>query len=441
MGIILGSALFFGPRLAMAQGAGVPGITAANVPVLASGQSPSVTPGMEEEPPNLLAASLSVGANYDDNAVPDISPRQWDVQYSILPKISLQETRSRIAWGLSYGPGLALSQNLLYRNYFSQTFGGDLAWQVSPHGTFSAQQYYLATTNPFAGFTTTQPGPAISPNETIYIPNVHQTLILSNAMYSYRSSAQTTMGVGGSFDRQQYDTIPNTGPSTELIHFQIASGDAFIARQLTARNQLGFQYGLQVLRFPQADARTTSHSFLIFDQMNLSSSTTITLYGGPEYSLTANQVALNLGFIVVTIPVNANQWSAEGGVMYNWTGNRLATAIDFTRRVSDGGGLLGAVELTAGTAQLSYRLNRNWSLTSSISGADDQLLASSSGNNELKTYGAQFGIRRLLWQKLALSWFYQRLNETGSVNGLILGNRDIAGTTLEYTFSKPLGGG
>lgn len=441
MGIILGSALVFGARVAMAQATSIPGITASNVPVLASGQSPSVTPGVEEEPPNLFAGSLSVGANYDDNAVPDVSPRQWDVQYLILPKISLQETRSRIAWGLSYSPGLTLSQNLLYRNYFSQTFGGNLAWQVSPHGTFSAQQYYLATTNPFTGFSTTQPGPVISPNETIYIPNVRQTLILSNATYTYRSSAQTTMGVGGSFDRQQYDTIPKTGPSTALIHAQIASGDAFIARQLTPRNQLGFQYGLQVLKFPQVDARTTSHSFLVFDQMNLSTSTTITLYGGPEYSLTANQVALNLGFIVITIPVNASQWSAEGGLMYNWTGDRFAAAIDFTRRVSDGGGLLGAVELTSGTAQLSYQLSRNWSLTSSISGADDQLLASSSGNNELKTYGAQFGVRRLLWRKLSLSWFYQRLNETGSINGLVIGNRDIAGTTLEYTFSKPLGGG
>lgn len=441
MQIILSSALLLGPRLAMAQAANVPGITASNVPVLASGQMPSATPGIDEQPPNVLIGRLLAGGSYDDNALPNVSPRQWDIMYSILPQISLQETRSRIVWGLSYSPGFEFSQNLLYRNYFEQKFGGNLAWRVTPHGTLSAQQYYLVTTNPFAGFTTTQPGPVISPNETIYIPNVRQTLILSNALYSYQASAQTSMGIGGSFDRQSYDNIPHTGPSTALIHAQIASGDAFIARQLTPRNQLGFQYGLQVLRFPQVDARTTSHSFLIFDQMNLSTSTSLTLYGGPEYSLTANEVVLNLGFIILTIPVNANQWSAEGGVIYNWTGHRLAAAIDFSRRVSDGGGLIGAVELTSGSAQLSYQLSRNWSLTSSISGADDKLLVSSGSNNEMKTYGGQFGIRRLLWRKVGINWFYQRLNETGSINGFVIGNRDIAGARLEYTFLKPLGGG
>lgn len=441
MGIVIGCVMLLGTRVAVAQSTGVPGVTASNVPVLASGQLPSVTPQAGAEPTNILSGGIAVSANYDDNALPEITPRQWDIEYSILPRISMQEARSRVVWGLSYSPGVAFSQNLLYRNYFAQKFGGDLAWRVSPHGTFSAQQYYLVTTNPFAGFTTTQPGPGIAPNETIYIPNTRQTLLLSNALYSYQASAQTTMGVGGSFEQQKYDSIPRSGPSTAFIHTQIASGNAFIARQLTARNQLGVQYGLQVLRFPQVDARTTTHSFLVFDQMNLSPSTTLTLYGGPEYSLTSNEVVLNLGFIIVSIPVQANQWSAAGGAMYNWTGQRLAAAIDFTRRVSDGGGLVGAVELTVGDAQLVYQLSRNWSLTSSISGADDQLLASSGGNNELKTYSGKFGLRRLLWRKVAINWFYQRLNETGSINGFAIGNRDVAGATLEYSFLKPLGGG
>lgn len=437
----MGSILLLGPRLALAQATGTPGVTASSVPVLASGQLPSVTPQDDLGPPNMLSGTIQVGAHYDDNALPSVTPRQWDISYAITPEIVLQETRRRVVWSVSYSPGVQFSQNVLYRNYFSQRFDGTLAWRLSPHGTFSAQQYYLVTTNPFAGFTTTQPGPTISPNQTIFIPNTRQILLLSNALYSYQSSARTTMGVGGSFEQQKYDTIPRTGPSTALIHTQRASGNAYISRQLGARNELGFRYNLQVLKFPQTDARTTTHSFLVFDQMNLSPSTTLTLYGGPEYSLTANEVVLNLGFIIVTIPARANQWSAAGGVMYNWTGRHLAAAINFSRRVSDGGGLVGAVELTTGDAQLSYRLTPNWSLTSSISGSDDQLLASSSGNNELKTYSGKFGVRRRFWRKVAVNWFYQRLNETGSINGLVIGNHDVAGATLEYSFTRPLGGG
>lgn len=435
MGIILGSAVFFGPR-AMAQSTGAAG-TASNVPVLISGQMPSVTPGSEEAPPNLLTASITAGFNYDDNVLPNVTPRQWDIAYFITPEISLQETRSRIIWGLSYSPGVEISQNLLYRNYFAQKFNGDVAWRVSPHGTLSAQQYYLVTTNPFAGFSTTQPGPTVSPNETIYVPNVRQTMLLSNALYSYQIAAQTTVGAGGSFAQQKYDSIPRTGNSTPLLHSQLASGNAFISHQLSAREQLGVQYSLQVMKFPQGDARTTTHSFLVFNQMNLSPNTILTLYGGPEYSLTAGEVALNLGFIVVTIPVNTTQWSAAGGVLYNWTGQRFATEINFSRRVSDGGALLGAVELTSGTAQLTWQLTRNWSLSSTISGADDQLLTT---NGELRTYSGQIGIHRQLGRRLQMQLYEERLNQTGSITGLSVGNRDVIGAALTYSFLRSLGG-
>jgi hypothetical protein len=442
IGIVLGVALVLSARLAGAQtSSGVPGITASNVPVIASGQMPSATPGEEEIPGSSLKGSVSFGANYDDNALPSVTPRVWDVVYTVLPEIELRETHSRIVWALSYSPGFELSQQLLYQNQFAQKFGGTVAWRTSPHGSLSAQQYYLVTTNPFAGFATTQPGPTITPNETIYVPNVRQKMLMSNVLYSYQISAQTSFGLGGSFVRQQYDDIPHSGPSTSFIHAQIAMGNAYISHQFSASNQLGFQYGAQVLRFPQVDGRTTTHSFLVFDQITLSPVSSLTLYGGPEYSLTSNQVVVNLGFIIISIPVNANQWSASGGLVYNWTGERFGTTVNFSRRVSDGGAFFGAVELTTGEAQLVYQLSRNWGLTSSISGSDDQLLSGTSGGgNELKMYSGRLGLRRKLGQAFAIDWFYERLNETGSINGLTLGNRDILGATLQYSFLKPLGG-
>lgn len=439
-GVIVSLVFLYAPGSARAQGTGVPGITPANVPVLASGQMPSVVPTGEETPENSFGGKISLGATYDDNAVPIIVPRQWDIDYTVYPEISLQERRSRTTWSISYTPGFNFSQELLYRNLFAQQFVGSFAWRATPHGTLAAQEYFLVTTNPFAGFSTSAPGPTIEPNESIFIPNVRQTLTLTHAMYSYQASAATTMGFGGTFELQKYDNTPHSGPTTALIHTQIASGNAYISHQLTARNQLGLQYSAQVMRFPQANARTTTHSFDLFDQMNLSSSTSLTLYGGPEYSLTANEVVVNLGFIVLSIPVNSNQWSASGGVMYNWTGNRLAAAIDFSRRISDGGGIFGAVELTEGSAQLVYQITKGWGLTSSINGADDQLLGTSNGSNELKTYSGQVGLRRSFGRSTAMQFFYRRSNETGSIDGISIGNRDLVGVTLEYSFLKPLGG-
>lgn len=434
--IAMGLLLLSVPEVVAAQTSGSGG--SPNVPVLASGQLPSVTPLEDRLPGNVLQGMLVVGANYDDNALPNVSPRQWDVTYSVMPQISLQETRPRFDWAVSYSPGLQISQEVRYRNQFAQRFSGNLSWRTSPHGTLSIEQYYFVSTNPFGGFSTTQPGPGIAPNTTVFIPNARQKFLLSHALYSYQSSAQTTMGIGGRYQLQKYDNTPHNGPTTALVHGQIASGEAYIARQLTPRNQLGIQYSGQVLKFPQANARTTTHTFSIFDQMNLSSRANLTLYGGPEYSLTSNQVALNLGFVIITIPVKANAWSASGGAIYSWTGGRLATLVDFSRGISDGGGLLGAVELTHGSAELSWRLTRNWRLTSTISGSDEQLLAVKA-SNELRTYSGQFGLSRQLWRDVSIESFYQRLNQSGSIAGFTVGNRDIVGARLEYSFLKPLG--
>ncbi|MFZ0333241.1 MAG: hypothetical protein WBG29_09745 [Candidatus Acidiferrales bacterium] len=401
---------------------------------------PAVVPGEEELPPNVFQGSLAVSSNYDDNVFPTVSPRQWNVTYSILPQVSFEETRQRVEWKFAYTPGVEISQRAFYRNVFSQRFNGNFVWLVSPHGTLTAEQYYSVSTSPFGDSNGISPGPIISPNETIYLPNVRQTYSLSHVLYSYQSSAQTTMGFGGSYLLQGFDSIPQSGVTTPLIHAQVVSGEAYIAHNFTARNQLGFQYGLQVLKFQQTDARTTTHSFEVFDQINFSSHSVLTVYGGPEYSLTASEVVLNLGFVLITIPVNANQWSASGGVVYKWTGDRLAASIDVSRRVSDGGALIGSVELTTGKARFAWQFTRNWSLTSTIAGADDQLLAgASSGSNELLTYSGQVGLRRQLGRDFAIDWFYERLNQTGNIDGFEVGNHDIFGASLRYSFLKPVG--
>ncbi|MGB6624510.1 MAG: hypothetical protein WBE43_06965, partial [Candidatus Acidiferrales bacterium] len=214
---------------------------------------------------------------------------------------------------------------------------------------------------------------------------------------------------------------------------------AYISHQFSAKNQLGLQYGLQVLKFPHQNARTTTHSFLVFDQVNISPNSSFTIYGGPEYSLTFNEVELSLGFIVITIPINANQWTAAGGVIYNWTGNRTAVAVNYSRRVSDGGGLVGAVELDMGTATFTGKLSPHWDVFSTISGAQDQLLASSSPQSGLLTYSVRAGLRQQIWRDISMSWFYERLNQTGGFAGFPIGNHDLAGVSLTYTLLKPLG--
>jgi len=415
------------------------GPTTSNVPILASGQMPATNPREDVELANVFKGSVSAGVFFDDNAAIGAVPRQWNLNYSIMPSFEFEETRPRLDWGLTYAPGFVKSQNLSNRNLFSQNFGGHFTWLPSPHTQLSAQENYIRSNNLFQQSSATSPGPTISPNPTIFFPSLLQTSTLSNAEFSYQFSEHSSIGVGGSFASQHFDTTPKSGPSTSLIRSQIASGNVYYSHQLSAENQLGVQYALQVLRFPANDARTTTHTFLFFEEAKLTPNTTLTVYGGPEYSLTFNQAVINLGFIVITIPVRANQWHAAGGVIYSWTGQRLAATLNFTRRISDGGGLVGAVELNAGTAQISWRLAKRWSLTSALAGADDTLLAVQSAQNELRTYSARVGVEHQLSRNLAMEMGYERLNETGGFAGFPIGNHDTAYGSITYSFMKPLG--
>lgn len=423
------------PGLARAQATGP---TSSNVPILVSGQMPSTNPREDVEMPNVFKGSISVGSFFDDNAVIGASPRQWNLNYMITPSFDFEETRPRLDWGLTYSPGFTKSQNLSNRNLFSQSFGGHFTWLPSAHTSLSAQQTYIRSNNIFQQSATT-PGPTISPNQTIFFPSLLRTSILSNAEYSYQFGEHSSIGLGGSFASQHFDTTPKSGPTQSLIRSQVASGNAYYSHQFSARNQLGVQYVAQVLRFPANNARTTTHTFLLFDEMQLTPNTTFTVYGGPEYALTANQVVINLGFITITIPVRANQWHPAAGAIYSWTGQRLAATLDYTRRISDGGGLVGAVELNAGTARISWRLASRWSLSSTLAGADDTLLAVQNAQNELRTYSAGVGVEHQLSKNLKMEVGYERLNETGGFAGFPIGNHDAAYGSITYSFMKPLG--
>lgn len=420
----------------------VPGVArgqaAPNVPVLASGQLPPATPGADVEVANMVEGSIQVGANYDDNAVLGAAPRQWDIDYNISPSITFRETLPRFDWSLKYGPGFTKSQNLTYRSQVTQNFGGQFTWRTSKHSQLSVQQSYIRSTNPFDQ-SYTQPGPTLGTNNTIYVPSLRRTTILSNGEFSYQLSEHTNMGFGGSFNHEGYQSTPQSGQTTSLVYSQNVTGNGYISHQLSARNQLGFQYVGQVLRFPIANARTTTHSFLVSEQLNFSPHSVLSLYAGPEYSQTFNQVVVNLGFIIITIPVNANQWNASGGVIYNWTGQRVAVALNYSRGISDGGGLVGAVSLNTGTATATWRLTERWNLITSLAGGDDQLLAVKTGQNEMLTYSASAALTRQLSRNLTMNFNYERLNETGSLGNLPIGNHDLVYGSVTYSFMKPLG--
>ena len=438
--VLAGASLIIAPRMARAQ---VEGFSQGNVPVLGTGQMPTAVPSSEFSPTNIFVMTVTAGVRFDDNALLGTAPRRSDLGYSFMPSFAFDQTLRRVSWGISYGPGVDVSQHALFPSQFTNDFGGHFTWLISRHSSFSAQQNYILSTDPFQQFGTqsftTTPGPLVSPNQSIFLPNLRRESNLSQAQYSYQLAAHTTLGIAGNFDLEHFSEGSRSPNLSALINSRIASGQAYISHQFSARNQAGLEYAAQVMKFSIGDARTTTHSFLIFDDFKLTPNSKLSVYAGPEYSLTTNQVELGLGFPVVVLPVKANQWTWAGGGIYSWTRPRAAMVLNYSRRISNGGGLLGAVELDGGSADFSWTLTDRWSLRLDLAGADNQLLGVSAGQSELRTYSASVGMSREILRNTFVNLFFQRLNQTGGILGFSTGKHDLVGLSFQYRFARPLG--
>ena len=437
--VLLAVAILAAPTTVCAQGSS----SQANVPMIASGQMPTAVPSGDLSPTNVFNLNVSAGVRFDDNALFSSVPRHSDLYYSFTPNLAFDQTLRRVSWGVSYGPGVDISQHAFYPDQFTNDVGGHFTWLVSKHSSFSAQQNYIRSTDPFQQFGsqpyTTTPGPLVAPNQSIFVPNLHREGLLSQAQYSYQLSAHTSMGLGGSFGLEHYNYRSGNAASTPLINSQAVSGQAYISHQISPRHQLGVEYNAEVFKFSEFNARSTIHSFLVFDDLRLTAKSKLSLYGGPEYALTSNQVELGLGFVILQIPVQSNEWTWSAGGAYSWTGHRAAMVLNYSRRVSTGMGLVGAVQLDGGSADFTWKATKNWSVRLGLAAADNQLLAIKSSQDELLTYSASLGLSRQLFRNMFMNFGFQRVNQTGSLRGLSTGNHDIAYVSLEYRFAKPLG--
>ena len=145
-----------------------------NVPMVASGQMPSAVPGDEARRSNIFSASFAAGAHYDDNAFGSSKGKRSDIDYYFRPNFAVVQTFRRFDYGLSYSPGIDISQHGFFGDQFTNMFGGHFTWLLSKHSAFSMMQSYILSTDPFQQFGsqpfTTAPGPVVAPNQSDFSP-------------------------------------------------------------------------------------------------------------------------------------------------------------------------------------------------------------------------------------------------------------------------------
>jgi hypothetical protein len=401
-------------------------------PVSGEGYSMGFT---SETRSNYLRGGLMFSSAYDSEATIGTNGQPVsDVSYSIFPTISLDQTRSRLHWVLSYSPGYTFYQRNSSLDLASQSLAVDLKYRLSPHVTLSLRDSFQKTSDllnqPNQDFAQPVSGSVFVPNNSVIAPVANVLTNTANAAITYQFSANGMVGANGTFTNLHY---PNQAQVPGLGDSSSRAGSVFYNYRLSKMHYIGATYQYQeFLAYPTVgQSETQAHSVFLFYTIYFKPTFSVSFFGGPQYSNTQQ----------FGLPTSGS-WSPGGGASMSWQGRLTSLALSCSRAVNSGGGLAGAVEATSASASLRRQLTRSLSASMAASYADNSVLdALPALNTSGHTISGSASMQRQFGQHLNLQLQYMRLHQSYSDVAVLstVPDRNRGSITISYQFARPLG--
>jgi hypothetical protein len=410
------------------------------IPALLGGPGTSLAFRTEMERSNYLRAGMNVGAAYDDNALLGSGAQVGNTTFSVFPNVAIDQSTSRMRWSLGYGGGLTVNQRLSNRNQGSHNLNFDSEFRLSPHVNLRAAENFSATSGMFAA--STSPNFQIAPagaNATLITPLANmrssQTVVETN----YHLARNDVVGASGSYYTLHYsDIVTGAGSLTDT---QSATGSGFWLHKIFHGNWAGVGYRYERMTYGSV-GETRVHGFTVIDTLSISKAFTLSGFIGPEYSD-------NYG-IVATGP-NAGQlasftgWSTAGGVDLGWRNQRTSLTAGYSRRISNGSGIVGAVRLEDVHASVRREFLPGWSAGAMATYGDNEslTLTSASTATSIKVTTVGVSLDRNIGRSFGLQFaYFHDLQSQAGIAGSSTNydaNRNRFSVTLSYQWAKPLG--
>ena len=410
------------------------------IPSMLGGPGSSLAFLSEMERTNYLRGGVNLGAAYDDNALLAPSGQVGNMTYSVFPSIALDQSTSRMRWTLGYGAGLTVNQRLSSQNQGSHHLNFDSEFRLSPHVNLRAAEDFSLT----AGMFGANAGPSLQPglggaNGTLITPLANtrssQTVVEAN----YHVARKDAIGASGSLYDLHYSNV-STG-SGSLVDTRVAAGSAFWLHQIVHDDWAGVSYRFQRMTYgPIGETRV--HSFTLVNTLSLSRAFTLYAFIGPEYSD-------NYG--IAATGANAGQlasfssWSTAGGVDLGWQKQRTSLTAGYSRQVSDGGGIVGAVRLENIHAAVRREFLPGWSAAVMATYGDNEslTLAAASTATSIKVTSVGASLERNIGRSIGFQFGYfhdiQNQSGSGTLSQNYDANRNRFSVTLSYQWAKALG--
>jgi hypothetical protein len=383
---------------------------------------------------NYLRAGLNFGTTSDDNVLNLSTNGQGvsEVRYSIWPTLSLEQTRSRLRWDLSYSPEFTFHQRYSSVHEFDHSLALGLEYRLSPHVTLSLKESFQRTSDllnlsqqsavPLAD------GPMNGPN-VIIPPTTARISNFSDVQITYQFGPNAMVGAKGSLSGLWY---PDRSILPGLFDSTGRAAQGFYTHRLSGRHYVGVTYAFQQLFTHPDQGETETHSALLFYTLYLPPTVTLSLFAGPEHSDTHGGILLP-----------SQKWSPAGGASLGWHGSRAGFVASYERKINSGGGLSGAVLSNSAAASVRWQLARTVTTGVEAGYSTNTLLDSAplfgSGGH---TWSGTASLQHPIGEHMAVKMGYTRLQQ--SYNDIFAAianapNRNSVWISLSYQFERPLG--
>ena len=405
------------------------------VPAIVGGYGTSLATRTEMERSNYIRGGVTLQATYDDNAFLS-DPAFSNYTYSIFPQIALDQSRARVHWILNYAGGFTYNQRLATQNQTSQDVGFDLQYRVSPHVNLRVTEGFELTTGlftPVNSFNGTTPGIPVGTNSFVITPLSKTLSNVTRGDLSYQFSASDVVGVSGGFKILNYRDLE---PGTTLVNTTTEDTALYYMHRITTSNWIGGSYTFQHLGY-DAPNDTVVHSAIAFDTWQVRPTMTVSLFVGPQYS--DNKLPLGLNSPDV---VDRKLWTVAGGAAFSYQAKHTSVGLGYSRRITDGGGVQGSVELNSANGTLRQQLTAKWMLGLTAGyGANDALVPTDIAPPNLTYISAGIAITRQIGQRCFLQAGYLHQHQTSSGLTSISGDadRNQVLASFSYQFARPWG--
>jgi hypothetical protein len=400
----------------------------------------------ELEPSNYFRGGISVGSSYDDNVFSTSRDQVGGYALTAQPHVAFDVSMARLQLKTNYSGGFTLNQRLTSQNQGAHGLASQLAYRLTPHVTLSVHDNFAISTGFFNqvqnGGTGSGAGILHQSNGYVVTPLSDSTGNTGSVQLNYQFGAGSMVGISGTSYLLRYHDVPN-GVSLLDTTGELFSG--FYTHRVTPRNWVGVRYAFQRLDFDPVSERSTTQSVQCFSTIYLKRNMDIAFFAGPEYTVLDGHfisMVMNLPLVLVaSTPIAEQHWSASGGTSFSWRGERMATQVQFVRRVTDGGGLQATVYLNGLSGEVTRQITPKTTMTLSASYANMDPLATAHTTYQVTdaTF-ARIGVRHQLGPNLMFDFGYAHdWQKSASIPGPVDINHNRGWVTLSYDFLRPIG--